>query len=896
MSDLNRLTEELFGDDEDNFQVEEHVSPEPEQLPPLRRPTSDMTEPTVQTTFDTGLADLTPRQQRIIQAEMNWQQERDERIARQRAIEQQAVLAEMMERRRRGEDMLSRLRMPAYRQLENALRESPSINNRILPEIFRRINATRRVRPRVVAPATPVQIVAPPVPGPTSRPVHIEEEPAVVDNRPVDSTINLEGFNALCAQINNPEEQVRLAFEGTFMGAHYPVVQNAVVPLREMTFTVDVDAFSILSYEIPLPEGQPLSMYILANLILSISKNKQIYYEGQSIHTCQNIHLANFGYTGRFKTNIFFPRLGGFSHVMHADVQDLFVDQVLLPALMQTVQPEYSTNIPTSLQVEKYRATRRAGRYTFEPFYFYHRDNQTTLASAMREIIDQNPNLNGFQDFFFLTYTFGNKYRLDLNNYDQQLRHHFNDLDFNLFDLENTFIDIGLQFSSPASTGIWILDEQASPVLPLFFTILNRSSRYLRLDPFANNANLGGCSYTTHRVEGNGNYHLMKFQCYQLIKSLFYLRTESGYRHNAFDLEPQDFVQNSAKVLRNYQALVNALQQSRTRTFPARAEFTLRYEDGIRLLENAQQEAMRILSNQPPVMTVLSTEVVIDYLINMVNGYTAFYQSISNQVDLIHQPESLSSLAVLAYIYSGLLSRPYDWSTWRYVSRYLNRVRSNRSQMLQLISLTINFDRRTRRWLLRDTLPMESLRAIFLRSLSFINSRERNARAGPQRRLSRSPSPVGRLNRAILRKSVIGKPQEVEVVNEDEVPTLPFELIQDPFNPLESEQYIVDPANQSLRLDYAPMLYETSRHPFRTYINMFQVHGRDIRVVDALIEGLMWHLFNNVEAPVTNVYLSQGRQSTDVEINVFQNQDAFYRFFNVNIIRVNYFFDLILLL
>ncbi|KAI8330825.1 hypothetical protein BD560DRAFT_441366 [Blakeslea trispora] len=310
------------------------------------------------------------------------------------------------------------------------------------------------------------------------------------------------------------ESIVELNRDLIMLCAHCTVNQNAVIPLCEMTFTVDVDAFSILSNEIPLPEGQPL--YIL----------------------------------------------GGFSHVMHADVKDLFVDQVPLPALMQTVQPEYSTNIPTSLQVEN--------------------TEQQDVPAA----IPLSP---------FISVT---------------LRHHFNDLDFNLFDLQNTFIDIGSQFSSPA--------------------------RYLRLDPFAKNANLGGCSYTTHRVEGNGNYHLMKFQCYQLIKSLFYLRTESGYRHNAFDLEPQDFVQNSAKVLRKYQELVTALRQSRTRTFLARAKFTLRYEDGIRVLENSQQEATRILSHQPPVMTLLSTEAVIDYLINMVNGYIAFQQSISNQVDLIH--------------------------------------------------------------------------------------------------------------------------------------------------------------------------------------------------------------------------------------------------------------------
>ncbi|KAI8326669.1 hypothetical protein EDC96DRAFT_591459 [Choanephora cucurbitarum] len=896
MWNLNQLLEEM--DDEDDYQVEEHVSPEPGEIPPLRRPTFDLAETTVQSTFIPEEATLTIHQQRLIQAAENWRRERDERFARLQAEERQERSIELGERRRRGENLLSRIRMPAYRQLEHSIIGEDYPGTRTLSDIPLQYDTTRRVRPHAETPPTPIQIATLPVPEATSRRIHIEEEPTVVDRRPVEPTINFEGFNSLCAQVTNPEDQVRLCFEGTFMGAHYPVAQNAVVPLDDMTYTMDVDAFSVLSYEIPLPEGQPLSMFILANLTLCINRNRQIYYLGQSIHMYQNIHLANFGYTGRFKTNIFFPRLGESTHLMHPDVQNLFVDQVLLPALMQTVQPEYATNIPSSIEVERYRATRRAGRYSFDAFYFYPRNAQATLASTMRDIININPELHGLKDFFFLTYTYGNKYRLDQQNYDQQLRLHFDDLNFDLFDLNNVFVDIGLQFARPGSTGLWTLNERTSPLLPLYFNIINRSNRYLRLDVFANNHNLGGCSYTTHRIEGNGRYNLMKFQCYHLLKSLFYLRTESGYRHNAFDLTPRDFLQNPTRVLQTFQALITALQQSKTRTFPARAEFTLRYEDAIELLANAQHEAMQILSQQPPVMTVLSTTIVVDYLANMVNGYSALYQSLCNQADIMHEQKSLSSLALLAYLYSGLLSRPFDWSVWRQMSRYLNRVRSNRSEMFQLTFTTLNFDQLTRRWLLRDDLPMENLRAIFVESLRFIDARNRHVRADPRvRRPARSASPEETNRRILLRRNVVNRPEEVEAVNreEEDVTALPFALLGDPFNPLQNQLYIDDPVNAILPLRYAPMVYEMSRHPFRTYINMLQVHGNNIRVVDTLINALMWQLFNNIEAPIAEAYLNQGRRSTDVELEFFQDEPAFYRFFNRERVKFRRFFSLTVL-
>ncbi|OBZ80671.1 hypothetical protein A0J61_11280 [Choanephora cucurbitarum] len=47
--------------------------------------------------------------------------------------------------------------------------------------------------------------------------------------------------------------------------------------------------------------------------------NRTVYYEGQNIHTYPNIHLANSRYTGRFQTNIFFPKLGELTHRMHPD-------------------------------------------------------------------------------------------------------------------------------------------------------------------------------------------------------------------------------------------------------------------------------------------------------------------------------------------------------------------------------------------------------------------------------------------------------------------------------------------------------------------------------------------------------------------------------------------------
>ncbi|OBZ80182.1 hypothetical protein A0J61_11769 [Choanephora cucurbitarum] len=82
--------------------------------------------------------------------------------------------------------------------------------------------------------------------------------------------------------------------------------------------------------------------------------------------------------------------------------------------------------------------------------------------------------------------------------------------------------------------------------------------------------------------------------------------------------------------------------------FSARAEFTLKYDDGLQLLNNAQEEAMQTLSHQPTAMTILSTGMIVSCLVNMVNDYTTIHQSICHEADLIQQRRSLSSLAMMA--------------------------------------------------------------------------------------------------------------------------------------------------------------------------------------------------------------------------------------------------------
>ena len=47
-----------------------------------------------------------------------------------------------------------------------------------------------------------------------------------------------------------------------------------------------------------------------------------------------------------------------------------------------------------------------------------------------------------------------------------------------------------------------------------------------------------------------------------------------------------------------------------------------------------------------------------------------------------------------------------------------------------------------------------------------------------------------------------------------------------------------------------------------------------------MIEGLLYQLFSNNEAPVSDQYFSPGTRSVNLNLSVLQNEQPFFEFFN----------------
>ncbi|RCH94885.1 hypothetical protein CU098_008419 [Rhizopus stolonifer] len=550
--------------------------------------------------------------------------------------------------------------------------------------------------------------------------------PEEVDQPP---TLNMQGYNEIFQNLETDEERINFIFKGQYRDRRYGLHQEPTTPLQGLFYAVDIDAVSILCHEIPIAEGTPLSLYILPDFRLVVKQNKGIYYEGRPLNKIPNMYMASFGHTNRFKVNIFFPNIGIDTCDVQNEAVDFFVDRILLPALREVSMPQSLHRIPSSAQAERSRASRRRGIYSFDPVYYYENENMDTLAACMRRQI-QNVNAtdnryesyHAFDNFFFFVYTYGNKSEIEVHQeadrafYQQQFTNAFSDLNYHTIDPRNVFLDIGVHIGREGSTGLWLLNNNNSPVLDLYFEQVNRSEKYLRLDRFAHITNIGGCSYRAHIPGGVGHHRLIRLQCYHTMKSPYYARDSSGYRHSAFDLTADQLYKNTELAINTMHQVQRILMENQWSTYPARIEFSLNMDNAFNLLINMDAEINRILNSREPLITFIDTQTVSLFIVNMIHSLLLYYQSVANQRGLINTEQSLTTLALISYYYSGVLSRPYDYSYYRRLIQLLSRLRSPVGSLFQFDQENFEFNLETRRWEITEMLDMDQLLRIFYKS------------------------------------------------------------------------------------------------------------------------------------------------------------------------------------
>lgn len=313
--------------------------------------------------------------------------------------------------------------------------------------------------------------------------------------------------------------------------------------------------------------AQNVNLFVAPNFQFSIKKDRLFRYNINGIQTplngIPNYCLLKFGQNNQYSVNIFFPNLPAINETKRYQVDTtltipLFVDNVLLRALDEIAddtQINYQYNLHASFQVG-YSLTTARGLLSLGHFF-----SALWLSEAiprMRGIIQDNVedlDYSRFEGFFFYTYAFGQKIMLqnipdgDTEAFQDYLINGIPELNLTNVLSENIMYDLAFVGGLPRQVGFWKVNRRDFPLYNQFFSDDLRQTNY-RYDPFALNANLGGCMYNPKRHLGAAPNNIVKFQCYHTLKSAFYIPGRTTSRRTAFDFTPMEAFNNLTRVRR----------------------------------------------------------------------------------------------------------------------------------------------------------------------------------------------------------------------------------------------------------------------------------------------------------------------------------------------------------
>ncbi|CAO3588841.1 unnamed protein product [Absidia cylindrospora] len=315
-----------------------------------------------------------------------------------------------------------------------------------------------------------------------------------------------------------------------------------------------------------------------------------------------NFCIGYFGDIGRFKLNICFPRmftLDTTSSLVHYTIQKVFVDMVLLPALL-AVLPSWSSS-RFALSGTHYQSVHRneKGHIKSGPVYLEN-DFLAPVVEEMERIIlaDECDSLAKFSGFFFLSHGHGLKAAVKtLSDFQVVFAPDFK-MDM-MLSSSSLFVDVSVEHSfdvesdlgsvSPATT-LWKTEHCSSKIkhkslLDTFFYDRNVGDRihfpsYYRLDPFMHFSSLAGFDYHPRFSQKNKyGSGVLAMKAYPTFKHRFYHRNTYGSRHtksnSAFDLWNADTKSDT------FFSFIQDSSNTTDRCYGARLELTLNYHTAI---------------------------------------------------------------------------------------------------------------------------------------------------------------------------------------------------------------------------------------------------------------------------------------------------------------------------
>jgi hypothetical protein len=417
-------------------------------------------------------------------------------------------------------------------------------------------------------------------------------------------------------------ESMKALFNGKYHGRKFWVNLEEYLETQERPVekTGDIDSFMYTSDDVPilgdinLIEFPDMHSCLTKNYIPFIPTTESIF-EIQNclgtsnlnhlyLHQLPNFKLGSFGENSLFQIHVVFPQLRRFTknrwvNIVKEEQIKTFYNNIVIPSLREAVPKEYNQHYSLTYEQAMAKARNMNGSFSFLSKALSKKYHKRFFALVKEKSINDS----AIKGVLFHLHAKAMKLltkQVVENSPADLLRRKYTILDWDNMQLENLFIDFGVEYFSSGTkeTLIWNMEF----VKHIFQHRLK--TRKPNLHHWCQFANSGGAN--SHQLTQNSDFdNLLYVQMYMNEKEIFY----TFGKRSVFDFSPYDImVNNSSKIkpcLTYFLKTLNAAK-SRDTNYSARIEYRIPFSE----LRTDYERYYNLLDHEQSRMYILPNELV----------------------------------------------------------------------------------------------------------------------------------------------------------------------------------------------------------------------------------------------------------------------------------------------
>ncbi|CAO3690785.1 unnamed protein product, partial [Rhizopus stolonifer] len=361
----------------------------------------------------------------------------------------------------------------------------------------------------------------------------------------------------------------------------------------------------------------------------------------------------------------------------------MFVDLVLIPALKSTFI-ESMVYIPSSYEGAAINGLGKVLKLNY-------RELKKLISNMRIEAANCGNASEKFDHFFFSTYGYGLKSRVDMNESFMDALS-FVMFDWEKMDLSNLYLDYGINIGTIGNNKTGFLstreDSNFSDIIKVFYgddhDIYARGYRH---DMFCHLKTLGGFKYQPKKHD-----IIIMMQAYSLSKGAFYSHNNTSERQG-LDVDPDSVFHLSSKMDSFVDKVKHELPYMQESSYGVRLEFRVKASLWSQNIMNLNEKLHLII----PYINWYDSEVLWSFVSRRFGALVSLAKNLAEQKLRHYTVNHMYGVALVSYLLASIFHRPLTRSWWYPYGQMIQDMACKKSSFIFLCGL-FQLDSSNRYW------------------------------------------------------------------------------------------------------------------------------------------------------------------------------------------------------